>query len=149
MHGLGSILSSAGVVITGGVLAPALFLHFRAGGDPEWIIDGLLRLSWWWPLMWLLGVYLWAERRLGRTRRMLAVQMPLLLLIAFLMSFWFGWRNDGAIIVSHEPTRLTRSERNRKARGEDFYNEANFGWVAPLAKWAHERLPPHPFGSRN
>lgn len=148
MRHVGPALASVALLLSGGALAPAIYLHFRAAGDPEGIVDGTLRLTWVMPLLWLLGVWLWNERKFSRMRGMLVVQVPIVITLSLVMVLGMGWRADGTTIVSRAGE-LTRAEVRKKAQGKAIYEETDFGLIAPVAKWGHRHLPPHPFGRRD
>ncbi len=129
------------------VFAPALYLRYRAGGDPAGIIDGMLRLSWWWPIFFFFAIYLHAGGQLDYARGLVPVYLPLLLTLSAVGVLALGWSNDGAIVVDHPARELTSIERRRLSKGEQVFEEVDFSSVAGVAKWAHAHLPRHPFGA--
>jgi hypothetical protein len=142
MTGVGTFLSMVGIVGSA-VLAPMIYLSFRGGGDPEGIIDGLIRLTWLMPLVWVVGTTLEARGRPGWFKGVMQLHLPLVITLAAVGMFFLGWSNDGRVIVS-KPGATTRSQEVRRARGERVYVEASFLIFGPVGLWAHSALPAHP-----
>ncbi|MDF1561739.1 MAG: hypothetical protein P1V51_01775 [Deltaproteobacteria bacterium] len=128
------------------LFVPALYLRYRAAADPLGIVDGLLRLSWWLPILFFAALLIYAEGRMSRARGLFSVYLPLFLVLSLTGVGIVGWANDGNIIVDHEARRLSRAEELAESRGERVLRESDFSLVAGPAIWAHEHLPRHPFG---
>ncbi len=140
---VGNLISIIGIAGTA-LLVPMVFLLARGGGDPEGIVDGLLRLSWFMPLVWISGVALEVKGRAGRLRGMLQLHAPLVISLSLCAFFFFGWSNDGREIVL-EPRPDSRMDALRRSRGEPAHVQGRIPVLGGLGKWAHETLPPHPF----
>jgi hypothetical protein len=144
---LASLFVNLSVVVAGLGLAPALYLRYRALADPQGVVDGLLRLTWFSPIVFLLALTALAGGRISRARGLIPIYLPLTLVLSAVGVLAFGWTNDGSIVVAHPPRELTRAEKIRLARGEPVYQEAQLPWISPVATWAHTHLPRQPFGA--
>jgi len=144
MRGVFGFLAALGLVVTAVGFAPALYLFFRASGDPAGIVDGLLRLTWLMPIVWLVSIWLQGGRKLRATRNLLAFHGPLLVILAACSGYYFGVANDSRTIVAHA-TPLTRAEQVALADGQHVYEEGDLGPLTGAALWAHAHLPPCPF----
>jgi len=145
MRTAGNVLASVGLIGCA-LFGPALYLHLRAA-DPQGIADGLLRLSWAVPILWPVGVYLETEGRLGRTKGLLKLQLPLLVGLTAATTFAFGWLHDGETLVD-DPSPLTRAQAVAVASGNRVYQEFSLGPLDPVGRWAHAHLPPGPLNRR-
>lgn len=143
MRTLGHTIASLGLLGTAGLLAPAVYLAFRAGGDPEGIVDGLLRLSWFMPIVWMVGMWLESDRQLSRARGLAAMEAPILGLLAGAAIFGLGVLNDGRVIVT-EARPPSRAEQLRAQKGEAVRIEGDLGPLTSVGRWSETHLPKHP-----
>ncbi|MFW5878872.1 MAG: hypothetical protein ACOCVR_03550, partial [Myxococcota bacterium] len=142
MVGIGTTLSIIGIAGTA-LLATMIFLAVAASGDPQGIVDGLIRLTWFAPAIWLLGIALEVKGAKGRFRGVFQLHTPLLVGLILASIAVLGWRNIGREIVLEPETDSPRQQLLR-SRGQEAYSEGAIPVLGGLGSWAHEKLPPHP-----
>ena len=125
------------------ILVPMIYLLAIGTSDPEGVVDGVVRLCWFMPLVWIGGVALEAKGKIGSFKGVMQLHLPLVISLTLVCFFMFGWRNAGAEIV-FDPRPDGRTEALRRSRGEAAFVQRRIPLVGPLGHWAHNALPPHP-----
>lgn len=143
MVGIGTTLSMIGITLSA-VLIPMIYLSINGTSDPDGIIDGLLRLTWFMPAVWLLGVGFESGWKSGKFKGIFRLHVPMLVFLCVISFVILGWSNRDREVVG-EKLSETRYEKLRRKRSEEEVVQVTFPVLGRMGQWAHGSMPNHPF----